>query len=47
MDANITFRLDSDSKTPEENKPISQEQMLADAGQILEEFGLDYARMAE
>ena len=24
-----------------------REQMLADAGQILEEFGTDYARMAE
>lgn len=85
MDANITFRLDSDIKeqmsdicrelgmttstafnlfarafvrakgmpfavtvqAPTKDKTISQEQMLADAGQILAEFGSDYARMAE
>lgn len=85
MDANITFRLDSDIKeqmsdicrelgmttstafnlfarafvrakgmpfavtvqAPTEDKAISQEQMLADAGQILAEFESDYVRMAE
>ena len=34
-------------QAPVESKLISREQMLADAGQILEECGTDYARMAE
>ena len=34
-------------RAPTEDKAISQEQMLADAGQTLAEFESDYVRMAK